>query len=293
MRAFEVKKRTIGPKLCDAITFSVPVSLLDTFHEKNQGCNGDIMDVVFDSKYVNLLTWKRDKLRMEAILTKTLFDESCNQIVDHLKGLFSHPSVQKVSSILLVGGFAESPILQTTIRKEFNDKNVIIPHDAGLAVLKGAVLFGHEPEKISGRICRYTYGVEVLEKFDSNIHPKSKKCLRNNTEYCDDIFSIYVCGGQIVELGQPQEKHTHTVTDPDQKSIDFRIFTSDNREPTFTTEEGCTYLGKLTIDMPDTSKGMDRGATVFMTFSGTEITVKAVDKDDPERAVTTTVDFLG
>lgn len=88
-------------------------------------------------------------------------------------------------------------------------------------------------------------------------------------------------------------KQTYTLIDPDQTSLDFEIFTSNNRHPTYTTDMGCTYLGKLTIAMPDTSKGTNRGVIAHMTFSGTEIAVTAVDRDNPERAVTTTVDFLG
>lgn len=130
-------------------------------------------------------------------------------------------------------------------------------------------------------------------KFDSTIHPLSKKILRNNMEYCDDIFSVHVRVGQIVEVGEPQVEQAYIVVEPDQKAITFDIYTSNNKEPTYTTDAGCTYLGTLKIDMSDTSKGMDRGAIVHMTFSGTEIAVTAVDQDDPERAVTTTVDFLG
>uniref|UniRef100_A0A8W8L4G0 Heat shock 70 kDa protein 12A n=1 Tax=Magallana gigas TaxID=29159 RepID=A0A8W8L4G0_MAGGI len=291
MRDFEVKKSTINPELNDKVTFTIPVSLSDTFSEKNPG--SIISDAVLNSKYKNQLTWIKDKLRMKAKLARSLFGESCKHIVDHLKELFMHPSVKDVSSILLVGGFAESPMFQTVIRETFINKNVIIPKEAGLAVLKGAVICGHEPEKISSRVCRYTYGVEVVITFDSTIHPKSKYILRNSLEYCDNIFSIHVRVGQIVEVGEPQVKQTYKVTEPDQTSIKFKIYTSNNKEPTYTTDIGCTYLGTLTIDMPDTSKGLDRGATLHMTFSGTEIAVTAVDRDNPERAVTTTVDFLG
>lgn len=36
----------------------------------------------------------------------------------------------------------------------FKDKKVIIPEGAGIAVLKGAVIFGHDPSAISERKCR-------------------------------------------------------------------------------------------------------------------------------------------
>lgn len=289
---FEVKKRTIHPKLAEKVTFKVPISLLETYRETNPGSNIKTA-ITSKSKYKNKLTWTGDKLRMDAEITKALFDESCKKIVDHLKQLFRHSVVKDVSSILLVGGFAESPMLQVAIKEAFKNKKVIVPQDAGLAVLKGAVLYGHQPKTISARICKYTYGVGTTVKFKSDIHPKSKKVLRNNVEYCDDIFSIHVHVGQLVKVGEPQVTRNYTVTDPDQTEMGFNVYTSNNKEPTYITDEGCTLLGKFTLDMSDTSKGMNRGANVHMTFSGTEIVVTAVDQDDPQKVVSTTVDFLG
>ncbi|XP_052696765.1 heat shock 70 kDa protein 12B-like [Crassostrea angulata] len=292
LREFEVKKRTITPELTDKVTFKIPIKLLETFCNTNPG--SDIKTAITSKpKFENKLTWTGDKLRMDAELTKALFDESSKKIVDHLKQLFRHSTVKDVSTILLVGGFAESPMLQVAIREAFKDKKVIVPQDAGLAVLKGAVLYGHEPKTISARVCKYTYGVNKTNKFKSGIHLKSKKCIINGVERCRDLFSTHVRVGQLVKVGKPQVKQNYHVVAPDQNRISFSIYTSNNKEPTYTTDEGCALLGKLTLHMPDTTKGMNRGANVHMTFSGTEILVTAVDQDNPEKAVTTTVDFLG
>lgn len=114
-----------------------------------------------------------------------------------------------------------------------------------------------------------------------------KKIVENGVERCDHIFDIHVRVGQTVKVGEPQLTRNYTVIAPNQTIINFPIYSS------YTTDEGCTHLGKLTIDMPDISKGMDRGANVHMVFSGTEIAVTAVDRDNPKRVVSTTVDFLG
>lgn len=43
-----------------------------------------------------------------------------------------------IQYLFLVGGFAESPLLQMEMRKEFNSMlKVIIPQDVGLSILKG------------------------------------------------------------------------------------------------------------------------------------------------------------
>lgn len=150
LSAFEIKRRTISPELNEIFTILVPASLTETYFEKNPGkkTTNDILKL----KYKGQLIWKCDKLRMNAHFVKTLFDSSCKQIVDHLKELFMHPAVKDVSSILLVGGFAESSMLQMAIREAFKNKHVIIPKEPSLAVIKGAALYGHKPEKISGRV---------------------------------------------------------------------------------------------------------------------------------------------
>nr|XP_022323071.1 heat shock 70 kDa protein 12B-like isoform X4 [Crassostrea virginica] len=292
LRDFEIKKRTIHPKLSEKVTFKVPINLLETFRKANPGSSIETV-VTSNARFKNQLTWTGDKIRMEAKLTITLFDESCKKIVDHLEQLFKLPNVKDVSSILLVGGFAESSMLQEAVREAFRNKKVIVPQDAGLAVLKGAVLYGHQPKTISARVCKYTYGVRITRKFDENIHLQSKKVLRDGVERCKDIFSVHVSVGKLIKVGEPQFKKCYSVIDHDQKRLSFDIYTSNERTPTYTTDVGCTCLGKLTIDMPDTTKGKDRGAFVHMTFSGTEITVTAVDKDDPTKTVSTNVDFLG
>ncbi|XP_078325401.1 heat shock 70 kDa protein 12A-like [Crassostrea virginica] len=292
LRDFEMKKRTIQPNLTDKITFKVPMNLLETFREVNPGSNIQTL-VTSNATLKNQLTWTGDKIRMEANLVKALFDESCKKIVDHVHQLFTLPNVKDVSSILLVGGFAESPMLQEAVREAFRNKKVIVPQEAGLAVLKGAVLYGHQPRTISARVCKYTYGIDSYIKFNKDIHPQSKKVLTDKGERCDNIFSVHVSVGQSIKVGEPQVKRKYSVVNANQKNIIFQIYTSNERNPTYTTDVGCTSLGKLTLDMPDTSKGTDRGALVHMTFSGTEITVTAVDKDDATKIVSTNVDFLG
>lgn len=139
---FEMKKRTISPDLNESVTIKVPKSLPETFSERNP--RSKITDVILNSKYKDQLTWIEHEIRMDANLVKTLFDEICKQIVDYLNDLFTVPAFTDVSRILLVGGFAESLMLQTAIKEAFENKKIVIPKKAGLAMLKGAVYFGQQ-----------------------------------------------------------------------------------------------------------------------------------------------------
>lgn len=62
------------------------------------------------------------------------------------------PEVRGVRFLFLVGGFAESPMLQKAVQKALGRTcRIIIPHDVGLTILKGAVLFGLDPTVVRAR----------------------------------------------------------------------------------------------------------------------------------------------
>lgn len=62
------------------------------------------------------------------------------------------PEVRGVRFLFLVGGFAESPMLQKAVQRALGRTcRIIIPHDVGLTILKGAVLFGLDPTVVSAQ----------------------------------------------------------------------------------------------------------------------------------------------
>lgn len=95
------------------------------------------------------------------------FEKCINKINDHLKNLFRLKNGRGISTIILVGGFAESPMLLEGIKSTFPEMRTIVPKDAPWSVLRGAVIFGHDPSLIRQRRSKYTYGICVIEKFDS------------------------------------------------------------------------------------------------------------------------------
>lgn len=144
-RELETKKRNIKPESNSKTTINLPISLVTTFEEET----GEKMkEMIQQTQYAHKMTWHTDKLRMEAGLFKELFREPINMLVEHLQQLMSEDNLSDVSTLLMVGGFSESPIMQDAIMKAFPAKRVIVPVDAGLAVLKGAVLFGHQSNSI-------------------------------------------------------------------------------------------------------------------------------------------------
>ncbi|CAG2215188.1 unnamed protein product [Mytilus edulis] len=105
-----------------------------------------------------------------------LFKSTIDSIIKHVDKLLKHPNLSDLHHIIMVGGFSECELVQTAMRQKFPSKKIIIPDEAGLAVLRGAVLFGHQPKIIGKRILRKTYGIQSWPEWDAELHSDTKKC---------------------------------------------------------------------------------------------------------------------
>lgn len=98
-------------------------------------------------------------LRITPSLMRRLFNPTLDAIANHVVSQID----SKISHLFLVGGFAESPLLQQKLRSAVGDRvRVIIPNDVSLTILKGAVLFGLDPTTVRMRTSQMTYGVGEL-----------------------------------------------------------------------------------------------------------------------------------
>ncbi len=149
-----------------------------------------------------------------------------------------------IQYLFLVGGFAESPILQYEIRRAFSSiLKVIIPQDVSLTILKGAVLFGLDPTIVNVRRSRLTYGVSVLNRFVQDYHPIEKKIVKDNIEWCADIFDKFVLVDQSISLGDiVVRKYTPARQNQAQCIISF--YCSESDKPIYVTDPGVRKIGK-------------------------------------------------
>lgn len=85
---------------------------------------------------------KLDKCVIKSERSKILVSEAGKRIVDYIESeLFTVFS--DINHIILVGEFAQSPMLQEILKASFPAKNIMIPEDANMAAVRGAVFFGH------------------------------------------------------------------------------------------------------------------------------------------------------
>ena len=101
--------------------------------------------------------------RQGATLIQSLFKESIDKTVGHVKFLLQDKNARDVKAILMGWGlFGITLLLQDAIKKAFPRLKIIIPKEASSAILRGAVIFGHNPTSITQRVLKKTYGVNIV-----------------------------------------------------------------------------------------------------------------------------------
>ena len=270
-REFEIKKRSIFPDGTARTTFKVPITLNEIFEEEK----GTDFRQTMSTRQVK---WIGDKLRVDPETARSFFDSPCKYIVNHLETIFNESKVRGTNTILMVGGFSESPMLRHAVETAFPGKTIIIPQESGLAVLKGAVQYGYEPRIISTRVCKFTYGVRMYSEFKAGVDPESKRHVVDGSVKCKDTFKKHVEIGQAVHINEVTEEHIYYPVYTKQTQMLVEVYTSKFKDPRYTDDPSCDYLGELTVDMSNTTGGKSRQVAVHLTFGGTEIEVKALNK---------------
>ena len=219
-----------------------------------------------------------------------LFSCSITQIVKHVHSELSETSTVKY--ILLVGGYGMCEVLKKKCETEFGQKvTVLTPHDAQLAILKGAVLFGHNLLQITSRIARFTYGTDVRGLFKNGVHNPEKKVVNDEGEEgCEDCFDVFITKGEKVNTDE-KRLFSYSPVFEGQTKIGITLYKVDRTKVMYTDESGVEQVEKVTLQSTDGPLG--KSIEVQVTFGHTEILVKARDKSKGENfPVETTVNFM-
>jgi hypothetical protein len=217
------------------------------------------------------------KLKLQSEKVKEFFDKPIKTICAHIQKMNSAMPLDELKTILLVGGFSENKLLQEGIQRHFPSIAVRTPSGPSTAVVKGAVDFGHCPEKIRFRMSPYTYGVKTAIPFCHGIHPEQKLFVHKGTDYCHDVFHVHVKIGQSVETGTPISDKTYVPLYPGQSSVSIVVVTSTSRNPVFVTDADSRTIGSFEVNLPYCEFQMRKEVNVKMIFSGTELKVEARD----------------
>ncbi|XP_068597279.1 heat shock 70 kDa protein 12A [Brachionichthys hirsutus] len=289
MIAFESRKRAAAPDRTNPLNINLPFSFID-YYKKFRGHS---VEHALRKSNVDFVKWSsQGMLRMSPDAMNSLFKPTIDHIIQHLSDLFQKPEVSDIKFLFLVGGFAESQLLQQAVQNMLQGRSrIIIPHDVGLTILKGAVLFGLDPSVIKVRRSPLTYGVGVLNRFVEGKHPSDKLLVKDGTRWCTDVFDTFIGADQSVALGE-MVKRSYTPAKPSQQVIVIHVYCSEKERAGFISESGVRKCGTLRLDVSGTeSAAPRREIQTLMQFGDTEIRAMAVDVSTG-RTVKASIDFL-
>lgn len=262
----ENTKRTITTSTSRPVSFRINYTVLDKLFKTHFGKGLSEFAVPIEE----------EEILLDAAIVNTIFDSTAYHILNVINRVKLSLKPDDISMIILVGGFANCEILQRKVQQQFSSIRVIVPVDAGLATLLGAVLFGHSPLVITSRVTRKTYGVIVDDPFNEEKHPVSRKFYHYGTCYCSGIILLIVAQNESIPVGTRFTKEY--AAKPMVSTTSIAIVTSEEDLPEFYNDKSCRKIGTLEIDIPNPS-ALSRPLQVEYLFGDTELIVVANEKD--------------
>lgn len=247
---FEVRKRVSFMK-SNKIRLSIPLALTEIAnnHRKINKRHLEIIETCLrESNYCNTgISCEMGKLSLPIKVFENFFSPTVNKLVDHLSKMFRDELDSDVNSILFVGGFSECELVREQLMRRFGDtKQLVFPDEASLAVLKGAVYFGHS--KDLHVVARFTYGFQICPKFDKSKHSIDRKIMVNGEERCRDVFLKIFTKGDPITPGLKKSQYFKPLA-KGENELECGVFVSNQRNPTYIDDPGCVKLGTVAIPL--------------------------------------------
>lgn len=271
IRGFEIFKRNVGNRRRQRVNLQIPIATLNQLCQ--QISHKSFSELLQASEYAPKVSLITDKLQMDKDLVLSFFTSAISQIIEVINITLTEARPTTVTKFLLVGGFSESVIVQNAIKEAFPDKDVIIPDDPTLAVVKGAVLYGHRADLISSRYTRFWYGRRLIPVFDESVHDLQRSVMVDGRQRCKDVFHCFKNKDEHCPVGTEVHLQYHTIKEMQDK-MSVAVYVSDHPDTRYVDEEGCDKLGDWTVDLP-TPKRERQYVDVKFIFGGTELVVTA------------------
>ena len=275
---FEVAKKAAKPDGESCILLQMPLTLGEIYEEKIQiDRNNGVLLIKCEALGVEVYN---GTITISNKAVSQMFEPVVQEIAEFVRQVLEEPKLAGCDFVLLVGGFSESKFLQEAVRAKKPDSvALLVPNDAQLCVVKGAIMFGHHPELVTSRIARFTYATDVVMEFKPGFHQERNSLVLNQVKYCDVLDTI-VLKGEVIETGSVKTTMSYPV-ELQQKSVDMTFYAIDGipDNPQYADDPRVWELDTgLTLAIPDTTGELAREIKTLYYFGGTEIRVEAFDE---------------
>ncbi|KAI8485288.1 hypothetical protein Bbelb_370350 [Branchiostoma belcheri] len=290
LNEFEIKKRSTSPSDSEVVSVHLGFGFIHFYPEHANGCTVQQAIKRYDSEQGEV-KFSNGLIRISHSVMKSFFTPVLNSMLPHLDQLLKEEGVSPLKYMFMVGGFSESPILQHAVKGKFQGLcSVLVPEGCGLSIIKGAVMFGHNPSSIAARKSKYTYGTGVCVPFNPEQHPERLKERIDGELMCTKVFKTFVEAGQLVAVGEVS-KHVFSPAWMLQPAMVIGILKAKQKEVRYCDDKGVTKCGYVVVAIPPALPGFSREVLATLTFAETEIKVDAFALGSGESA-STKIDFL-
>ena len=279
MREFEHVKKLVSPLAKTYIDLKLP-ACIEVICQKQQ-YNDTVENLIFRSVYKGRVKLTNHKLRIDAVVCNEFFRAitmEMGKVISH--SLTAVATAKDITILVLVGAFSKSAVVQEILHQELVGKTkiqqIIVPPEADVAVLKGAVIFGNDNSNMLCRVNKYTLGLRIARLYNPELHPPKKRVALSGAEYVLDIFSPFLTIGTRIPVGFVSHQAL-TSTEAMQKKIEIDVYFSNELSHNYTNDEGCTRLGQLFYTIPSPS---EEARTIYVDFilGDTELYLHVIDK---------------
>jgi len=268
MEDLEVKKKMYNGT--GKLILKNPPSLTEMF----ENVTGTTIDDEIKTKNIKGVEFKQGKIFFSEALGRSMFLKGFDKICEAIEAVRN--KVDDLNKVVMVGGFSESQFLELIMTEKFKDF-ILTSKEPGKAVLHGAVMYGNKPTTIATRICPFTYGIARMVKFKPE-HPAEKRVTIDGKDYCDDTFNIHIRKGAKVSVNHKDDAKYHMYYRPTQNLAQtlLQVYASENTDPEFIGEEGCTRIGQAVVEL-DPNSNMRSEIWIKLIFGGTELELVVKD----------------
>ncbi|KAJ3121378.1 hypothetical protein HK098_003754 [Nowakowskiella sp. JEL0407] len=219
-----------------------------------------------------------------------IFSRSITKTVQHVADILEKSPNVHVDTILLVGNFANCPLLQHEFKLNFeSDGNcqVVVPPCPGICVMNGAVLLANRPSQITQHISRFCYGTCVVSPYNPEIHESWRASYSSNFDgpavmNCMDWFVKF---GEEIPFGKTIVRRYRPYCEG-QSIMTANVYRGSKGGIKYSADDCCQFLGSIKIDELDFKKIRSQGVEYHILFGASEIFIRAKEPDGKTKDVT-------
>lgn len=239
LRSFEATKRLVGDDGLKPITLKLPLGFKDHIFELSGLTLEEAITAVDLQSSVSIV---KGNLRMDRQIFNMIFADMINQIINVVTRIVKDFSGNNspITHMIFTGGFSECKLFQSEIKQKHS--KLLIPSDSGLALLKGAVIYGHDLESIK---CMNTVDNNVVSFEEFVALSRSGDELSNDTADSISAFQVLI-RSRLNALQEEYDEEFHRLcgmepgahSDQEMLSCDDETGNQEERETTFESQEG-------------------------------------------------------